>query len=284
MQKTCVVTDSTAIFTSNDLPGNEHLYLIPHQIQVGGEIRSDSFEIEVFEKAVDNKDHPRVLPIPVDIFREKFQQLAEIYQDIIVILISSNLNPSLINAREAVANMKSPAPIHLIDSQTTATGLGLLVQAALKACDEGMSGIETQRIVRGLTRNIYAIYCLPDLFYLYHTGLLDPAQAIVGEMLNMIPFFILESGKLIPVQKARSPRHMVDIMQEFIAEFDYLKSLNLIFGLPRFENESRNLKERISQYFPNIEFSEHQFGIALASILGPNSLGLVAVDESVGNI
>lgn len=281
MQKTCIVTDSTAVFTKPNLPGREHLYILNHQIQIGEELFEDSTNIQIFNDFNDTNLYPLVLPLSVELFREKFLQLAEDYQDIVVILLSSHLNPSINNARDAVTKLKSPAPIHIIDSQTTATGLGLLVQAALQACTSGLTGVEIHRIVRGLVRHIYAIFCLPDLLYLHRSGFLDPAQAMVGEMLNITPFYILESGNLIPVLKSRSSRHMVDILQEFIAEFDYLKLINLIYGLPAFENECRNLKERISQYFPNVTFGEYKVGTALASILGPNCLGLVALDKGV---
>lgn len=281
MQKTCIVTDSSAVFTEPNLPGREHLYILNHKIQIDNEVIHDSGNIQIFDGLIGTNIYPRVHPLSVDLFQEKFLQLAVDYQEIVVVLMSSHLNLSLNNAREAVENMKSPAPIHIVDSQTTATGLGLLVQAALQACASGLTGVEIHRIVRGLVRHIYAIFCLPDLIYLHRSGFLDPAQAMVGEMLKITPFYILESGNLTPVLKARSSRHMVDILQEFIAEFEYLKLINLIYGLPAFENECRNLKDRISQYFPNVAFSEHKVGTALASILGPNCLGLIALDEGL---
>lgn len=281
MQKTCVVTDSTAIFTESNLPGQEHLYIIPHQIRIGEKIFDDSNTAGLLNDLREKNINPRLYSPSVETFKDTFLQLAGQYQEVVVILVSSHLNPSNQNAREAIMKMRSPAPIHIIDSQTTATGLGILVQAAIQASAAGKSGIEIHRIVRGLIKHIYAIFCLPDLKYLHQTGVLDPAQAIIGEMLKITPFFIMESGRLIPVQKARSSRHMVDILQEFIAEFEYLRSMSLVIGFPTFENESRNLKERINQYFPNISFSEHRIGLALATILGPNCLGLFTVDEGV---
>jgi DegV family protein with EDD domain len=281
MQRTCIVTDSTAIFTETNLPGKEHLYVIQHQIKIGDKLVDDTIDISLLKDLTEKNIHPRVQSPSVDTFQEKFLQLAGDYQEVVVILLTSHLNPSIYNAQQAISKMKSPAPVYIIDSQTTATGLGVLVQAAARASAAGMSGVEVHRIVRGIIRHIYAIFCLPDLKFLHHTGILDPAQAIIGEMLKITPFYILESGKLIPVQKARSSRHMVDILQEFIAEFDYLNSLSLIIGLPAFENESRNLKERINQYFPKISFGEYKIGAALGSILGPNCLGLIAIDEGI---
>ncbi len=74
-----------------------------------------------------------------------------------------------------------------------------------------------------MINHIYSVFCLPDLSHLYRSGQIDPAQAIVGEMLGVIPFFTLENGSLVHTQKIRSPRHLVDIMYEFVAEFENLK-------------------------------------------------------------
>jgi fatty acid-binding protein DegV len=120
---------------------------------------------------------------------------------------------------------------------------------------------------------------LPDLSHLYRSGLLDPAQAIVGEMLGVIPFFTLENGRLVHTQKIRSPRHLVDIMFEFVAEFENLKYLALLQGITSYEQESRNLRDRISQNVRTTPLCEHSLSLALATILGPHSIGLVAMEN-----
>jgi DegV family protein with EDD domain len=198
-------------FTEN-LPGNEHLYILKHQIKIGDRLVDDSTNITLLEELKEKNIYPQVCSPSVEILREKFLQLAEQYQEVVVILLSSLLNPSSQNAREAIMKLRSPAPIHIIDSQTTATGLGILVQAALNASTSGRTGVEIHRIVRGLIKHIYAIFCLPDLKYLHHSGVLDPAQAIVGEMLKITPFFIPNRANF----QFKSPKvqtHNADILQ-----------------------------------------------------------------------
>jgi fatty acid-binding protein DegV len=130
-----------------------------------------------------------------------------------------------------------------------------------------------------MINHIYSVFCLPDLFHLYRSGQIDPAQAIVGEMLGVIPFFTLENGRLVHTQKIRSPRHLVDIMYEFVAEFENLKYLALLQGITTYEQESRNLRDRISQNVRTTPLCEHNLSLALATILGPHSIGLVAMEN-----
>ena len=215
----------------------------------------------------------------MDDFQDAFTSLGMKYKEIVVILISSHLSQAIHNALTASQAGKSPANIFIIDSLNTAVGLGLLVQAAADYAHRGYPGLDINRLVRGMINHIYSVFCLPDLSYLYRAGQIDPAQAFVGEMLGVIPFFTLENGRLIHTQKIRSPRHLVDIMYEFVAEFENIKYIALLQGISSFEQESRNLRDRISQNIRTTPLCEQDLSLALATILGPHSIGLVVMEN-----
>jgi DegV family protein with EDD domain len=222
----------------------------------------------------------QVQPPSVEEFNQVFVNLGFRYREIVVILISGQLSLALENAQKAAEIAKSSAVIHLVDTLTTAVGLGMLVQAAASAAQQGESGAQISRLVRGLAPHVYTVFCMYNLSYLSRSGFLEPAQAIVGEMLEMVPFSILENGYLTPVQKVRGSRQLVDLLCEFVMEFRDVQHVALIQGTPPFEQEARLLRERLSGvYRPNI-FSEHTLGIALAALLGPHSLGLVVMENS----
>jgi fatty acid-binding protein DegV len=96
-------------------------------------------------------------------------------------------------------------------------------------------------------------------------------------MLGITPLVLLENGKLVIVQKARSPRHLADLLVEFVGEFETLQHLALIRG--RLFYEISSLRERIQAYFPGVPFTEHTFGSGLGALLGPRSLSLVAMEN-----
>ena len=50
----------------------------------------------------------------------------------------------------------------------------------------------------------YMMVCTPGLSYLYYAGIIDQAQAFVGEMLGLLPIFTLEEGQINAVEKVRS--------------------------------------------------------------------------------
>ena len=278
MSRACIITDSSAYFTKSTFSGLEHVTILPHSIQVNDHFIPDSKDLS-FYISPHNTHTPLTFPPTVDAFHKAYTSLGMKYKEIVVILLSSHLSQALTNAQTASQTCKSPANIFIIDSLNTAIGLGLLVQAAAEYSHRGYSGLDINRLVRGMLNHIYSVFCLPDLSHLYHAGLIDPAQAIVGEMLGIVPFFTLENGRLVHTQKIRSPRHLVDIMFEFVAEFENLKYLALLQGIPTFEQESRNLRDRISQNVRTTPLCEHAFGLSLATILGPHSIGLVAMEN-----
>jgi DegV family protein with EDD domain len=281
MPKVCILTDSTAQFSNLIFPGHELVSIIPLHVMLNEQMYTDGKDLRAasLPASARNSSGPRVLAPTPDEFLHYFITLGQKYHEIVVILISSHLSPVVANAHEAAASGKGPAIIHVIDSQTTAVGLGLLVQIAARAAQNDEPGARINRIVRGVIPRIYSVFCVQNLTYLYRSGHLDPAQAIIGEMLGVTPFFILENGRLVPIQKVRNPRHLVDLLHEFITEFTDLQHIALVQGVPPYEQEVRNLKERLNGDYPATSFSEHTLGAALATILGPHSLGLFAMEN-----
>jgi DegV family protein with EDD domain len=283
MSRICLLTDSTVQFPAPLFPGNELVNVIPLHIEMDNKFYTDGKDIRTanLPDSARQLDSPKALPPTVEEFTEVFSNLGRKYSDIVTILVSSHLNPVVPTAVEAASIAGGPARVHIIDSQTTAVGLGLLVQAAARAAQNGADSVEITRLVRGMVSKIYTVFCVQSLSYLYKSGHLDPAQAIVGEMLNVMPFLMLENGRLVPIQKVRSPRHLVDILHEFIMEFSDLKHVAIIQGVPPFEQEARNLRDRINSEDASPSFSEHTLGAALATILGPRSLGVVVWEKAV---
>ncbi len=281
MSRVCILTDSTAQFPTLVFPGSELVNIIPLHVLMNGQIYTDGKDLRASNLPASSRNSFKLqalAPTPEE-FQQVFALLGQKYHEIVAILISSHLSPAVANAQEAAITGKGSALIHVIDSQTTAVGLGLLVQVAARAAQNGDTGVRINRLVRGILPRIYSVFCIHNLTYLNRSGHLDPAQAFVGEMLGIMPFYILENGRLVPIQKVRNPRHLVDILHEFISEFSDLKHIALVQGIPPFEQEVRNLKDRLNGNYPAASFSEHTLGAALAAILGPRSLGLFTMES-----
>lgn len=285
MPSVCILTDSAAQFTAPVFPGQELVHILAYRVlRHGAQAELDAeAKLNALPASARNGDTPLAYPPTVEDFRQAFHSLGQQYREIIVLLTCAQFSSAAANAA-AAANSRGAAVIHIIDAQTTSVGLGLLVQEAARAAAQEANGAQINRLLRGLMPHVYTVFCLQSLSYLAHNGLLDPAQAIAAEIAGLTSFLFLENGRLTPIQKARSPRHLVDLLREFVSEFEDLKYVALINGAPPFVLEARTLRERCNDCFPEAVFSEHPLSLPLAAMLGPLSLGMVVMEKNIEEV
>jgi DegV family protein with EDD domain len=286
MSQVSILTDSAAQFSSPIYEGSELVTILPLQIQVGSEWFRDTRDPRTCARLITsgsrthmNGSQPRLHPPSVNEFVQAFTELSQKSSAILAILSAERLCHDIENARLAADIARGPAAIYIIDSQTTGAGLGFLIEYALQMAEQESNPLNLTRLVRGAIPHIYSAFCLQSLRALAQGGHMEFSQALVGEMLGMLPFYVMENGRLMPMQKARSQRQVIDLLLEFASEFENLRTISLLQGLPPYEAEMRNLRDRLSQTFPKVQIFEHMFSASLLTIFGSRSLGLMAMES-----
>lgn len=279
MPNVLILTDGAAHFTNNTFPGVEKVHILPWHASAA-KSPSKTSPIGLAALPISLRDAPLPMQPPAE--SDFFQILTALGQqahEIIVILTSSHLSTAFRAAHDALETLHCPAAVYLVDSQNIGAGLGLLVQAAAQAVAQGGSGVEVYRYIRKLVPHTYSLFCIQSLTYLAKAGHLDYSQAIVGEMLNLLPFFLLESGRLTPIQKVRSSRQLFEVVGEFIAEFNSLEQIVLAYGIAPFDQEGRLLFDRLESLAQAKEISAHSLNNTVAAVLGPRSLGISVMEQ-----
>lgn len=272
MPKICILTDSTAQFTQANFPGHEHVYVIPFDLQ-------DAVPQEGKLPPGDNLLKRRLIPPAPQDFARTYARLSRDYDSIVVLLLSSLLSPTLQHAISASDQYNNSAAVEVIDSQTTAVGLGMLVQLAAGAVSEGVFIKELVRRLRANIPHIYMLFCIPELTFLANSGYMDYAQAIVGEMMGMLPVFAFEEGRLVPMEKVRTPRHLLEAFQDFMSEFETPSQIALSRSLGRGGLHTNSLRQFVKDAFPGTLYSEQPIQPHLAALFGPRSIGLAIMDS-----
>jgi DegV family protein with EDD domain len=271
MAKVCILTDSTVQFTHPNYLGHERVYVIPFQFQSrtqpGDESRSRNGPVQQL-----------ILP-SLQEFGRFYTQLGREYDMIFVLTISSLLNPTNRLALSASGQYSNHVTIEVIDSQTTGIGLGFLVQAAAAAASAGISPAEIEERIRASIPRVYMLFCIPELTYLAHSGFMDYSQALVGEMMGMLPIFAIEEGRLTPIEKVRTQRHLFESFLEFINEFDSPAHIALVRGSNYNSIRTRPVRLYVQETFPETPFSEHAIAPHLAALFGPQSTGLAIMEK-----
>ena len=281
MPSTCILTDSTVQFPIPAFDGRKLVNIIGLHLvdsQSGHEV-IESLRAHDLPASIGTEPAFQVLPPSVEEFEQHFLQLAQSYQEIVVLTHSVDLSQTYTHAKQAAQNLKGQVKAEIIDTQTIATGLGLVVQQAAKAAIEGKSAAQISEAIRSFLPRVYTLFCIQGLSYLHLNGYLGLSQAIIAEYLQMLPIYVLEEGTLSPTQKARNHRHLVDLLYEFISEFYTLDHIGLIQGVPAFEGETRSLRERLVEGYGQTPISEHIISPELALMIGPRSLGLFVLQN-----
>lgn len=273
MHKVCILTDSSVQFTQIDYFGNELVSVIPFST------RPERFQD--FKDPLNGIEKQfGIVPPPIEEIIALINILHQDHPEIMVVTLSSALSELYSRVEKAVGKLGAIGRIKLIDSHTTSIGLGLLVQLAAGLAAEGAPIEEIEHQLRISIGKIYTMLCLPDLVYLSDANFLSYSQAVVGEMLGILPIFSLENGRLTSIQKVRTQRHLLETFQEFVDEFNDLYFVGIIkkTNLPK----TLPFKEYIKANFPKTIFVEHPLGGPLADLLGPQSVGLIVIEDKLG--
>jgi len=273
MPNVCILTDSTAQFTQANFPGRERVHIIPFKLQSGARQ-----EVQSLPHGYIPARQELIAPATQE-FTRYYTRLSQKYDSILVLTLSSLINPTMQHALLASMQHSNHVTVEVIDSQTIAVGLGILVQVAAGAASVGASLAEIERKMRKSIPHIYMLFCIPELTRLAHSGFMNYAQGLVGEMMGMLPIFSIEGGRLVPIEKVRSPRHLFESFQDFISEFEAPAHIALVRGAGCNALRARLLRNYAQDVFPQTPFSEHPIQAHLAALFGPQSTGLVIMEK-----
>jgi DegV family protein with EDD domain len=282
-KKVAIVTDSTAYFE----PGEAEalgVHVVPLQIQMGSEKFLDGIEIgsdELFRRVSLGAPYPKSLPPNLQTFETLYAKLHKETDQVLSIHISNLLSKTVQTARMGADTLLGRCTIVVVDSMTTSMGLGILVKTAAQAANEGADLEEIVRLVRGMMPHIYLVFYVETMDFLERSGRIGKAQAILGTMLNIKPILFMEDGDIIPLEKVKTTEKAIEKLFEFVTEFDNLEQTAIIQRNKQPNKEARNLKERLEQSFPKMNFPVIQYGADLATRIGPNALGVVVYEGMV---
>ncbi len=285
MSRVRIVTDSTIRFSNHKFLDRYPVTLAPITVHCGTAVVEDGPFIDLADvhRLLENSQElpTAKAPSPEHMIRI-YTQLQSETDQILSIHTSSGLNNIVTNAHIARQQFLGRINIQVIDSQTASIGLGLIVQAASEAAARGEDLDALVRIVRGMIPRLYMIFFLDDLFYIVHNDLISRSQAILGNMLGIIPFLTMENGRMIPMEKVRSRSRAIEKLIEFVFEFSAVEHLAILQSSMLPTQESSSIMDRLRSFHPSIPITITSYGPVLSTFIGLNSLG-VAVLEAENN-
>jgi fatty acid-binding protein DegV len=115
--------------------------------------------------------------------------------------------------------------------------------------------------------------------YLERNRLVSRSQAILGNMLGVIPFVTMEEGQVVPMEKVRSRSRAIEKMVEFVAEFASVDHIALMQNTATPGEETEMVLERVRLIHPHAPINVIGYGPSVATLVGLNGLGMVVLES-----
>lgn len=279
-----IVTDSASQIDLGWAHEN-HVALVAQNVVIEGQAYHEGIDItddEISERIINSPPNhwSQIQPPSVEDFSNAYRSLLRETSEIVSLHVSSHLSDTLQNARIAAEEFRGRCNIAILDSQSVALGLNIMVRKVVQRAQSGVTMDDIVRYARGNVKHIYGAFIAEDLQYMAHSGCLRPAQAALGEMLGVIPFLTLEEGRIVAIEKVRSVDRALEKLVEFAAEFEQPEEMAVLQLSPRMSDKASNLISMLRFTFPKMrDIPVQNCGATLGSIIGPTGIGLMICER-----
>lgn len=276
-----IVTDATVRFALPGFAQDHNIIVVPTGVRCGNVQIPESPETDLatVRPMLEVCGPDLMLECPsVEDMSRVYRELQPQTSQILSIHHAASISPTFQHADEASQLLRGRLDIQVIDSQSISLGLGLLVQALARQAERGDSLDDLVRYARGLISRLYLVMFLEDLSFLERNGLISRSQAILGNMLGILPFLTMEDGRLITMEKVRTRTRAIEKLIEFISEFSAVEHIGILQAHTIKTEETEMLIERLRAIYPSAPISAACYGPVLSTFVGYDGLGAVVLE------
>lgn len=239
----------------------------------------DLSRAEFYERLAREKALPTTSQPAAAMFEEVFAKHVAAGDEIICLVISQALSGT-INAARAAAQAFPDAPIHIVDSQTVAGGLGLQVLRAVELRDGGASAAAVLDALAEDRKTQRLFAALPDLSHVVRTGRIGKAKAVLGTLMKIVPVIALVDGHVDAAAQvrtfARAQETMIDMTVANVADPARARLMVMHTKAPELaERVAARLREKLAGPPKSLDLLEA--GPVIATHAGAGAVGIFSV-------
>ena len=217
--KIAISTESTCDLPK-ELLDSKNIHSLAYTVILGDEMVTDNAELpaRIFKFVEDTKELPKTSAINEMQYKEYFEGLLKEYDAVVHLALSSGLTSSTAHAQTAAEKLKN---VHVIDSKSLSTGIGLLVLYAAELAEAGEDAETIAKKVEARVPYVQASFVVERLDYLYKGGRCSALSLFGANLLKIRPQIVVADGKMKPAKKYRGKMEKVienyckDTLEEF---------------------------------------------------------------------
>lgn len=278
MSKVAFVTDSTA-YIPKEIREKYPITVVPQVVIWEGVTYEDDVTMtpdQFYTRLRTAKVMPKTSQVSVVNIHTAFSSLLEQGYEVLGMFISAKLSgtfQSAVIGRDQLASGKEK--VELVDSETTAMGMGFQVLAAARAAQDGASLAECKALAEKARAHTGVFLTVETLEFLHRGGRIGGAQRFLGTALNLKPILEITGGRIEPVERVRTRGKALDRVVEIVAEKCAGKSPVRIATLHADSpDDAKLMLEKITPLVNPVETVFAAVSPAVGAHAGPGTVGL----------
>jgi DegV family protein with EDD domain len=274
--KVAIVTDSTCNLPV-ELVEEYGLHVIPQVLIWDGATLRDGVDITVadfYQRLATSESVPTTSQASAGQFVEFFSEVAKTAESIVAILISDELSGTLDSAR-AAKDMMEGTPIEIVDSRSTAMGLGFVVLTAARAARQGLSAAEVADVARAVVPKVKVMFVVDTLEYLHRGGRIGGARRLLGSMLSVKPLLHLVDGRIEALENVRTKKKAVARLLELAVADVAGQPVRAAVMDAVAPQEAEQISRSVQELMKPLEIIRSELTPVIGAHVGPGTVGVV---------
>jgi DegV family protein with EDD domain len=276
--RVAVVTDSTA-YLPDGVAERYGVTVVPLHVLTGDGEALEGVDLTPAEFAAWITAPGRTAatrPPSPDAFRRAY--VATGAREIVSIHLSAKLSGTRESAVTAAYDLFDGGgpTVRVVDSRTTAMGLGFAVIAAAECAGAGGDSFQVAAAAEAAARRTRTMFYVDTLEYLRRGGRIGKAQALLGTALAMKPLLHMVDGAIEPMDKVRKADRAIAKLEDSIVKAAGDGPVDVAVHHLAAPENARALAEQLRARIPGLAtLHESEVGAVVGAHVGPGLLGAV---------
>ncbi len=274
-----VVTDSTA-----DIPpallDELDIEVVPLYINFGEETYRAGVDLtndQFYRLLHESSTPPTTTAPPTIVFEQTYRRIAQEYESIISIHLSSHLSTAYKAAAQARERLPvSLARIDVVDSHSASMGMGLTVLAAARMAKAGVPLDEILREVHHRVQHTHSVFFVDTIEYLDRSGRVSMASNMLSSMSRIKPLLLIDQGHIVLYERTRTRAKAIDGLFTFVEDFPKAAELAVVYSTT--PEDVEKVLDKVGLLFPRDQVLVGEYGPSVGVHLGGGAMGIVVYE------
>ncbi|GAU78814.1 DegV family protein [Fusibacter sp. 3D3] len=273
-----LITDSTA-YLPKALIGDYPIRIVSLSVLIDEDlfIETETENKVFYARMAQGRSFPKSAQPSVDEMMKAFEEAVSEGDDVIGTFLSSEMSGTYQTACMVRAQLLEKYPnaqIELIDSRTNCMQLGLCVLCGAELAAQGMPLEIVAQTMRGYVHQSRFVFLPETLDYLKMGGRIGGAQAVMGNILQILPILTVKDGRTEVLQKVRTKKKAVEtLLQIALEDITHYGLKNVVVHHIEAYEEGLALAQRLQDAL-GVQVLVVDIGPVIGTHVGPGAIGI----------